>query len=89
MKNNIATVLKQQGKIDETLKLYQEALETTIQAVRPSHVSVAKTKKDIGTVYEQRGDEGLARQYYQETYAIYLKSLGADHPNTRGLARFV
>ena len=44
MKNNIATVLKQQGKIDETLKLYQEALETTIQAVGKSHVSVAKTK---------------------------------------------
>ena len=89
MKKNIETVLEQRGKIDETLKLYQEALETTIQAVGKSHVSVAKTKKDIGTVYEQRGDEGLARQYYQETYAIYLKSFGADHPNTRGLARFV
>ena len=73
---NIATVLEQQGKIEEALKLYQEALETMIQAVGPSYVSVAKTKKNIWTVYDSNyevntNDEaGLARQYYQEACAI-------------------
>ena len=52
-------------------------------------MSVATTKKNIGIVHGKRGYQGLAKQYYQEAYAIYLKSLGADHPETKGLAPFV
>ena len=64
---NIATVLEQQGKIEEALKLYQEALETMIQAVGPSHVSVAKTKKNIRTVYEVNTNDEVTRAWRGST----------------------
>ena len=67
MKKNIETVLEQRGKIDETLKLYQEALETTIQAVGPSHVSVAKTKKNVGTNYEVNTNDEAVRAWRGST----------------------
>ena len=52
-------------------------------------MSVATTKKNMGIVHGERAEQGLAKQYYREAYAIYLKSLGADHPDTKGLAPFV
>ena len=49
-------VLEKQGKFDEALKLYQEALERTIQAVGPSYVSSASTRVNIGLVCQSLRD---------------------------------
>ena len=66
-KNRIATVLEQQGKINEALKLHEEALEKMIQAVGQSHVSVAKTKKNVGTNYEVNTNDEAVRAWRGST----------------------
>ena len=91
-KNKIATVLEQQGKINEALKVYEEALEKMIQAVGPSHVSVAKTKRILGQITQllrTTRRRGPGETVLPRSLCHQRKSLGADHPNTRGLAQFV
>ena len=51
-------------------------------------LSVFTTKKNIGVVYQNKGDQSTAKVYFKEAYDIFLRALGPDHPETRVLARF-
>jgi tetratricopeptide (TPR) repeat protein len=87
--NNIAVVLKEQGKLEEALELYQKSLDTRIRAVGPDHASVADTMQNIGIVHGSMGDQASAKECYRKAHAIYQAAFGADHPTTRGLAPFI
>ena len=41
--NNIAIVLRQQGKYPEALEMYEKALKTRVAVLGPEHPDVAKT----------------------------------------------
>ena len=69
--------------------MYEASLKTKIEALGHNHVSVADTKLNIGIVYSKKGDQTAAKAFYKEAYDIYLKSLGSDHPKTKGLAPFI
>ena len=87
--NKIASVLQQQGKFDEALKMYEASLKTKREALGEGHASVADTKTNIGIVYQQKGDQTAAKAYYKEAYDIHLKTLGPSHPTTADLAPFI
>ena len=88
--NNMGIVFKELGDYEKAFSLPEgTALDIKIKSLGGAHVSVADTKQNIGIVHGKRGDQGLATQYFREAYAIYLKSLGANHPTTKGLAPFV
>jgi tetratricopeptide (TPR) repeat protein len=77
--NNIAIVLKNQGKFDEALEMYEKALETTVRAVGPLHVDVAKTYNNMAIVERKLGNFQKALELYEKSLEIKIKSLGGDH----------
>ena len=87
--NNMGLVYSAWGKPEKALECHQRALEIKLKAVGGSHVEVAKTKQNIGNVHWKNGDQSTAKQYYREAHNIYLMSLGADHPLTRGLVTYI
>lgn len=47
------------------------------------HSFTATTYHNIGVVYFELKDYSTALTYFQQTYAVFLKKLGKDHPNTK------
>ena len=39
----------------------------------------------IGIVYDSQGDSAKAIEHYEKSLAIRLKTLGAEHPNTKSV----
>ena len=47
------------------------------------HPDVAGSYDNIGKVHEEKGEHDKALENYQKAYAIWLKKLGPNHPNTK------
>jgi tetratricopeptide (TPR) repeat protein len=80
--NNMAIVLKQQGKLEEALELYQRSLDTKIRAFGPDHVSVANTKYNMAFVHRRLGNKNDAQQSFRAAASIYAAVYGAGHSET-------
>ncbi|CAK9011418.1 Kinesin light chain (KLC), partial [Durusdinium trenchii] len=78
--NNIAQVYKAQGKYDEALRYYVEALEIKREQLGDRHPSVATTLNDIARVYDAQGKYDEALRYFEEALEIYREKLGDRHP---------
>jgi hypothetical protein len=51
----------------------------------PEHPLVGKNYNNIGTAYAAKGDKPKAYTYWLKAKAIFLKKLGAQHPNTKAV----
>ena len=47
------------------------------------HQDVAGAYNNIGVAYSHLGDYNKALEYYEKAYAIYVKLLGKEYPNTQ------
>jgi tetratricopeptide (TPR) repeat protein len=83
----MANVEEQLGNFQKALDLNEKALEIFVKVPGRHHVRVAMTKGNLGYVYEGFGDLAQALSCIEEAYSIFLRSLGADHPNTKKAAR--
>ena len=50
---------------------------------------MATSYVNIGSVCFVRRDYRKAQEYFEKAYRIYLKRLGADHPNTKNTKRWL
>jgi len=74
-------VYKGQGKFDEALAHYQQALEIRTRVLGHEHADVAASYNNIGVVYKGQGklDEALAQ--HQKSLEIAIRVLGHEHKN--------
>ncbi len=51
MVNNLGTLYKSQGKLDEAKKMYQQALQGYEKAWGPDHTSILNMVNNLGNLY--------------------------------------
>ena len=86
---NSALLLMDVGDLNTAAQYFSGVIRHKVLRFGEEHVSVAATRKNIGIVYQKKGDVTTAKTYYQEAYDVYLRSLGPEHPDTKGLAPFI
>eukprot|EP00729_Bicosta_minor_P033119 gene33119-biopygen28718 len=77
--NNMAAVLRGQGKLADAMEMFQKALAITIKALGPDHSSVGTTYNNMAIVLKNQGKLDEAMEMYQKALAIRIKALGPDH----------
>jgi len=55
------------GKLDETEKMYQHALQGKKKALGPEHTSTLNTVNNLGLLYSNQGKLDEAEKMYQHT----------------------
>ena len=68
-----------QGKFDEALAHYQQALEIRTRVLGHEHADVATSYNNIGVVYAGQGKLDEALVQYQKCLEIEIKVLGHEH----------
>jgi tetratricopeptide (TPR) repeat protein len=78
--NNLASVLREQGRLDEAEPLLREALALRIQVYGSDHPRVAVSHYNLGRLLRARGrtDEGIT--HLRTTLDIDRRAYGALHP---------
>jgi hypothetical protein len=66
--------------------LYNESLNIIVPALGTSHASVADTLLNMSIVHAGLGNSKKQRELEQQAHAIYLQTLGANHPSTKDAA---
>jgi tetratricopeptide (TPR) repeat protein len=79
--NDMANLLKSQGKYEEALPLYQRALAIYQKSLGPEHPWMATTLNNMAILHYSQGKYEEALPLYQRALAIYQKSLGPEHPS--------
>ena len=79
--NNLAFLLHNQSRIDanETLVLYQIALQIKRHVLGSHHLSVGKTLNNVGSIYYIQREFQLAAQNYEDARTILQLHLGSRH----------
>jgi tetratricopeptide (TPR) repeat protein len=79
--NNLALVYYAQGKYDEAIKLYQEALEIAKKTIGTEHSEYATRLHNLAYVYYIQGKYQETIKLYQEVLEIDKKTIGTEHPD--------
>lgn len=73
--------LRGAGKYDESLLLFERALEIRERVLGPDHRDVASALNGLAAIYNDKGDSAKAEPLLQRSLAIREKALGPEHPN--------
>jgi tetratricopeptide (TPR) repeat protein len=76
--NNLATLRKKQGKIDESIKMLDRVLGIYLSEVGEEHPLYACALNNLGIILLERGDSGRAGKYIDEAKRINLKLFGPE-----------
>ena len=76
--NELALLLKSQGKYEESEPLYKKSLE--IRETK-NHPDVAESLNNLAGLYYSQGKYAEAEPLYQRSLGIVEKALGKDHPD--------
>ena len=79
--NDIGILLDGQGKYDEALEYYKEAVSIQKNSLGSNHPNVASSLGNIGIALTKQDKWDEALKYYEESLAIKQKSLGVHHPS--------
>ena len=95
----MAIVLKEQGKLDEAMARYEEALRIKKKSLGPEHASVGDTLYNMALVLKKQGNTfqfaygfgfdrrmAAAASTFDECARIYASAYGPEHAKTK-LAR--
>jgi tetratricopeptide (TPR) repeat protein len=82
--NNLAEILDQQRKFEESEPMYLRALALREKAMGPDHPAVAGVAASLGAHYSARGELDKAEAWLRRALAGYEKSLGPEHPEVGG-----
>jgi tetratricopeptide (TPR) repeat protein len=83
--NNLADVVRQQGRVADAVPLLEEAIGIRRQTVGATHPSLALVVGHLGRVYSQQGNAAKAEPLLREALNIRQRVYGhPDTVNTRG-----
>ena len=77
--SDLAQALCEKGSYPEALGLYQKVLEFRQRQFGLDHLEPAKTKVNIGLVYDSMGEYEKALNTYNEALPVLESTLGCDH----------
>ncbi|KAK6495581.1 hypothetical protein TWF481_002629 [Arthrobotrys musiformis] len=80
--NDIASVFGSQGKYDEAMQWYEQALAGSEKALGKDHLDTLATVHGIASVFLGQGKYDEAMMWYERALASEEKALGKDHPDT-------
>ena len=75
---SIANVYYSQGKYVEALEYHNKSLEIKLRMVGPDHLEPAKTKVNIGLVYNSMREYEKALNTYNEALPVLESTLGCS-----------
>jgi tetratricopeptide (TPR) repeat protein len=78
--NNLARLLKTQGKDLEAETLYREALAIMKKTLGENHPDFAQSLNNLAAVLKDEGKYIEAESLYREAFGIFKKVHGEDHP---------
>ena len=78
-----ASVLKNQGKLQEAERVYREVIERKTAALGAGHLETLNTKYNLGALLLDSGDRVLARPLLEEAAVGRAEALGEDHEHTQ------
>ena len=81
--NNLAHLLKAQGKLGEAEPLYRRSLSILEQTLGPNHPDVAQSLNNLALLFQAQGKLGEAAPLYRRSIQIFTQSLGPEHPRTK------
>ena len=79
--NNLATVYNSQGRYDEAIELYKQALLIGEKTIGKEHPDYAIDLNNLANVFESQGKFDEALQLYEQSLNIF-KTLPENHPHT-------
>ena len=82
--NQVALLLKQQGKLDEAEPLYREALQGKRAKLGNDHPSTLNSINNLGMLLQAQGTLDEAEPLFREALQGERAKLGNDHPGTLG-----
>ena len=82
--NNLATVYYDQGRLEDALRMFGEALAMKVRAVGARHFDVAMSLDNEAEVLYQLGRTDEALQKSQQALDIFHETLGPGHPRVAG-----
>ena len=81
--NNLASILRQQGRLDDAVPLLEQAIAIRRQRVGNGHPALAQVLGHLGPGPQRcSGDFALAEPLLREALAIRKRAYGDDHPDT-------
>ena len=80
--NNLAVLLKDQGKYAEAEPLFRRAIEIDEKALGKDHPDVANDYNNLAGLLQDQGKYAEAEPLYRRAIEIFQTNLGPDHPNT-------
>ncbi len=79
--NNLGIVRNGQGKYDESIAYYRDALAIREQIQEADHPAIAAVVSNIGVVLMSQGKYDEALQHHRRALAIQERTLGPEHPD--------
>ena len=81
-KNNLATVLQEQGKWQEAEEMHREVLEARRQVLGESHADTLGSRNNLANVLKAQGKWQEAEEMHREVLEAMRQLLGQSHANT-------
>ena len=83
--NNLAVLLRDQGRLAEAELLYRQALAICQKVLGPEHSDTATSLANLASLLQAQGHLAEAEPLYRQALAIRQKVLGPEHPQTIAL----
>ena len=81
--NNMGSLLREQGKLEEAEPFYRLALEGWERTLGRDHPSTLTSVKNLGVLLQSQGKLTEAEPFYRRALEGQERTLGVDHPSTR------
>ena len=79
--NNLAGLYRAQGKYDQALPLYEEALALRGRVLGQDHPNYAQSLNNLALLYDSQGKYDQALPLYEKALALIGRVLGQEHPD--------
>lgn len=85
--NNLALILKDQGKLEEAGELYLQSLAMNQRLYGESHPAIALSLGNLAQLHRDLGELDLAESHYKDALSIQRDLLGERHPEVARLVQ--
>lgn len=86
---NLGKLRQKQGRYNEAATFFVEASKTLNAIWEPDHPEIARIVSHESLLYEELGNNELAKRGYEHAHSIYEKRLGKDHPDTIAIKKIL
>ena len=80
--NNLASILRQQGRLDDAVPMLEQAIAIRRQRLGNGHPGWRRCSATSGQVFNAKGELAKAEPLLREALAIRRRAYGDDHPDT-------